>query len=72
LQKKRIAKPEVDEKLKSPFKDVNLFKDYTNVKPLTSSEEDVNSKSSSHAFPPVDSSEDEEVFKSEQKVYIQG
>ncbi|KAK3101537.1 hypothetical protein FSP39_004282 [Pinctada imbricata] len=45
-----------------PFKDINLYKDYTKVKPLTSSEEDIKD-SSQNAFPPVDSSEDEEVFR---------
>ncbi|XP_069133089.1 ankyrin repeat and sterile alpha motif domain-containing protein 1B-like isoform X3 [Argopecten irradians] len=45
---------------------VNLYKDYTGVKPLTSSEEDVK-ESSQNAFPPVDSSEDEEVFRAENK-----
>ena len=52
-----------------PFKDINLYKDYTKVKPLTSSEEDIK-ESSQNAFPPVDSSEDEEVFRKDSQVIL--
>lgn len=63
LKKRSKETSELEESKKS-FKDINLFKDYTKVKPLTSSDEDVK-ESSQQAFPPVDSSEDEDVFRKE-------
>ncbi|KAJ8304123.1 hypothetical protein KUTeg_017706, partial [Tegillarca granosa] len=63
LKKRSKETSEIEENKKS-FKDINLFKDYTKVKPLTSSDEDVK-ESSQQAFPPVDSSEDEDVFRKE-------
>ncbi|XP_053385251.1 ankyrin repeat and sterile alpha motif domain-containing protein 1B-like isoform X2 [Mercenaria mercenaria] len=44
---------------RSPFNNIDLFKDYTNVKPVSSSEEDI--KESSQMA--IDSSEDDDVFK---------
>ncbi|OWF50733.1 Ankyrin repeat and sterile alpha motif domain-containing protein 1B [Mizuhopecten yessoensis] len=64
--KKRLDTQPSDSESSSHRFNVNLYKDYTGVKPLTSSEEDVK-ESSQSAFPPVDSSEDEEVFRSENK-----
>ncbi|XP_033752699.1 ankyrin repeat and SAM domain-containing protein 1A-like isoform X2 [Pecten maximus] len=64
--KKRLDTQPSDSDSSSHRFNVNLYKDYTGVKPLTSSEEDVK-ESSQSAFPPVDSSEDEEVFRSENK-----
>jgi hypothetical protein len=65
LQKKR-SKDE-DKTTKEP--ELNLYKDYTKVKPLASSSEE-ESKVSQNSLP--DSSEDEEVFRKEQVKKISG
>ncbi|KAL4224939.1 Ankyrin repeat and sterile alpha motif domain-containing protein 1B [Mactra antiquata] len=58
-QKKRSISSLSPEESRSPFNNIDLFKDYTQVKPVSSSEEDI--KESSQMV--VDSSEDEDVFK---------
>lgn len=52
-----------DEERSSSEPELNLYKDYTKVKPLASSSEEDN-KVSQNSLP--DSSEDEEVFRKEQ------
>ncbi|KAL5007848.1 hypothetical protein ScPMuIL_016654 [Solemya velum] len=61
MKRKKEVK-EVDE-IPARFSGINLYKDYTNVKPISSSEEDV--KQPSPSLPQFDSSEDEEVFHRE-------
>ncbi|XP_063399609.1 ankyrin repeat and SAM domain-containing protein 1A-like isoform X4 [Mytilus trossulus] len=57
---KKKSRVEDHQDKKSPFTDINLFKDYTKVKPLTStSEED---KSSKPQTPSVENSDNDEVF----------
>ncbi|XP_060070026.1 uncharacterized protein LOC132550045 [Ylistrum balloti] len=68
LKKRLDPQPSESDSSSQRF-NVNLYKDYTGVKPLTSSEEDVK-ESSQNAFPPVDSSEDEDVFRSEKGISI--
>lgn len=62
FQKKKKEIQKVDD-VPARFSGINLYKDYTNVKPISSSEEDV--KQTSPSLPQFDSSEDEEVFHRE-------
>lgn len=59
LQKKKSRIEDHQDK-KSPFTDINLFKDYTKVKPLTSTSEE--EKSSKPQTPSVENSDNDEVF----------
>ena len=63
MQKRRNKE---ENKSSSSEPELNLYKDYTKVKPLASSSEEEN-KVSQNSLP--DSSEDEEVFRKEQ-VYL--
>jgi hypothetical protein len=53
---------------KSPFKDINLYKDYTKVKPLNSTSEEEVSKSSKSEAPLVDNNDNDEVFQNNVQV----
>ena len=53
---------------KSHFTDVNLFKDYTKVKPLTSTSEEEAGKSSKPETPSIENSDNDEVFQNNVQV----
>jgi len=67
FQKKKSLRVE-ENKDKSPFKDINLYKDYTKVKPLNSTSEEEVSKSSKSEAPSVDNSDNDEVFQNNVQV----
>ncbi|XP_052064614.1 ankyrin repeat and sterile alpha motif domain-containing protein 1B-like isoform X3 [Mytilus californianus] len=60
---KKKSRVEDHQEKKSPFTDINLYKDYTKVKPLTSTSEEENKSSSKPQTPSVENSDNDEVFQ---------